>query len=437
MRFVLWNFLRFLAALALAASAGVPASQAPQVGMVRGTVADFDGSALPGSAVTLEGPGDVRTDVADDDGEYRFERVPAGRYSVRVDASGFCSESIANVDVMTAQVTTIDFSLWLRDSGWNEREGSENLQIVRRLADVVAHVRVERRFDARMWSFPDGQEIGVAYQSRVIDAHPTTPPTGGTLRFVQYPAGSLLVDGQRYCGTEPPLPDGSDYVVFLRDIEGSDAYAFLGPRFLIPVEDGRLVGEWLDDTELDGVHNGMEVAEFLEIVRGLPDEVGSLTDSNEARVAALRHVLQQETEQLAQAGLPRASERLTYCVATSPTAGAAGAVPTTFALFNDSFGRRSDPDPEFLARLASDAYDLFPASKCDGGTDIGGLMINETRTAVRGQIRVGPAYRAGDGRVEIPASVYRHMVSAASWILYLEKQAGVWRVVDQRFIWGA
>jgi hypothetical protein len=437
MRIALWNSPRLLTVLALAAPSGLAVSQAPQVGTVRGTVRAVDGSVLPGSAITLEGPDDTWADVTGNDGGYRFERVPAGSYSVRVDLSGFCSESIADVEVSHAQVTTVDFSLWLGGTGWNEREGSENLQIVRRLADIVAHVRVERRFDARMWSIGSQRKAGVAYRSRVIDAHPTTPPGQDTLRVVQYPAGSLVANGQRYCGSEPTLPDGSEYVVFLNAIEDSDAYAFLGPRFLIPVVDGRLIGEWLDDTELDAVHDGMEVAEFLEIVRRFPDEVGSLADSTEARVAALRHVLREETERLARAGLPRASERLTYCVAASPTVGAAGAVPTALALFNQSFGRRSDPDPEYLARLASETYDLFPASKCDGSTDTGSPMINETRIAVRGLIRVGPAFHAGDDRVEIPASVFRHMMSAASWILYLEKQAGVWRVVDQKFIWGA
>lgn len=439
MRFVFLNSIRSLAALVVVAAAAVTAAQAPQDGTIRGTVSDVGGAALPRTAVTLNGPDNVWTDLTGSDGGYSFERIPPGTYAVKAEASHFCSQTISNVAVSAAGTRTVDFALWLGDSGWLERDDPENLQIVHRLTDVVAHVRIERWSDARLWDLGNQQRVGVSYRAAVMNsAAKEISFDDDTIDFAQYPAGSLSVGGRRYCGTESMLPEGAEYVAFLRRIDGSTFYRFLGPQFLIPVVRGQLAAGWLDDTEISAVHDGIAVADFLEIVRGFPAEVGLVADSNEVRIAVFEHVLRSETDRLARAGLPQSSERLTYCLAASPTAGAAGAVPTDFVLFNESFGRRSDPNPEYFDRLASGEYDLVPASNCEersGG--VGVPMVSETHTGTRGLIRVGPAYHVGEDRAEVPASIHRHTMSAASWILYLEKQSGGWRVVDERFIWGA
>jgi len=61
----------------------------------------------------------------------------------------------------------------------------------------------------------------------------------------------------------------------------------------------------------------------------------------------------------------------------------------------------------------------------------------ETGRVARGRITVGPAYHSGGGNIELPVVIYRHLVSAAAHVLYLEQEQGEWRVVRERFIWGA
>lgn len=58
---------------------------------VVGKVTDTNGSAMPGAKVVIEnkGTGDVRTIQTDESGDYVFSLLPIGRYTIRVEISGF------------------------------------------------------------------------------------------------------------------------------------------------------------------------------------------------------------------------------------------------------------------------------------------------------------------------------------------------------------
>lgn len=60
-------------------------------GTLTGTVADSSGAVVPGASVTLtnQGSGDVRKTVTNGDGYFTIAAVPAGSYSVTVQAAGF------------------------------------------------------------------------------------------------------------------------------------------------------------------------------------------------------------------------------------------------------------------------------------------------------------------------------------------------------------
>ena len=62
------------------------------LGAISGVVMDQSGAALPGVTVTLSSPGVIggnQTTVSDGQGGYRFERLVAGRYTVKAELQGF------------------------------------------------------------------------------------------------------------------------------------------------------------------------------------------------------------------------------------------------------------------------------------------------------------------------------------------------------------
>jgi len=90
-----------------------PASAAPQ-GTLHGRVTDPLGAVVPGASVALLA-NNHETEHAQTtaEGVYEFSGLEAGRYSVRVQASGFGSETSASVFVPGEGTTQLDVMLRL------------------------------------------------------------------------------------------------------------------------------------------------------------------------------------------------------------------------------------------------------------------------------------------------------------------------------------
>ncbi|MFL6468188.1 MAG: ankyrin repeat domain-containing protein [Pyrinomonadaceae bacterium] len=58
-----------------------------------GTVVDQNGAAIPGAKVILGGAVDSRTVMANDEGKYKFDEVPAGNYILQTESPGFRTHS--------------------------------------------------------------------------------------------------------------------------------------------------------------------------------------------------------------------------------------------------------------------------------------------------------------------------------------------------------
>ena len=82
-------------------------------GSVTGQVTDPSGAAVPNAAVTLTNPtnGTTRTTKSNDQGEYTFDDVEIGTYSVGVTAPSFRKSAINNVVVNVATATRTDAHL--------------------------------------------------------------------------------------------------------------------------------------------------------------------------------------------------------------------------------------------------------------------------------------------------------------------------------------
>ncbi|MBM3293694.1 MAG: TonB-dependent receptor [Candidatus Aminicenantes bacterium] len=88
-------------------------AQTTQTGSIRGVVTDPDGSALPGTAVTVTGPALIGTEstVTNQDGAYRIPTVPPGTYEVVAAIPGFRTIRRENVQVRVGMIVTINFEM--------------------------------------------------------------------------------------------------------------------------------------------------------------------------------------------------------------------------------------------------------------------------------------------------------------------------------------
>src|SRR5262249_10905679 len=81
---------------------------------LQGTVVDKTQAVIGGKAevtVTNKETGASRTTKTNDAGEYRFELLPAGTYTVKVTASGFSSAEAKGVEILIGRTATQNFTL--------------------------------------------------------------------------------------------------------------------------------------------------------------------------------------------------------------------------------------------------------------------------------------------------------------------------------------
>jgi hypothetical protein len=84
---------------------------------VRGTVTDPSGAILPGAKVELANVanGQSATQLANEQGEYRFPQLVPGTYMITVSSSGFGTES-KRAELLVNQPATVNFSLSIQSS---------------------------------------------------------------------------------------------------------------------------------------------------------------------------------------------------------------------------------------------------------------------------------------------------------------------------------
>lgn len=78
-----------------------------------GTVLDPNGAVVPGATVTLinEESKQEQTIASNSDGEYKFQSIETGSYTLRVDANGFVRTDLTNIEVQGSGERRIDTTL--------------------------------------------------------------------------------------------------------------------------------------------------------------------------------------------------------------------------------------------------------------------------------------------------------------------------------------
>src|SRR4029077_5031389 len=86
-----------------------------QQGSITGTVIDDTKSVLPGVSVTAtdQEAGRQLAAVTNEKGDYRLANVPAGKYTIQAELSGFTTVVLRDVEILVGQNATISITLKL------------------------------------------------------------------------------------------------------------------------------------------------------------------------------------------------------------------------------------------------------------------------------------------------------------------------------------
>jgi len=105
--------MKRLAGWVLAAFVFLPVGAYAQEGSLTGTASDDTKAILPGVTVTATSleTGRSFTAVTNDRGEFRMPGVPAGRYKIQADLSGFASAVVPDLELLVGQNRTIPFTM--------------------------------------------------------------------------------------------------------------------------------------------------------------------------------------------------------------------------------------------------------------------------------------------------------------------------------------
>ncbi len=108
-----------------------PASAA-QTGSIEGRVTGPDGAAIPGATITIEGKNQIgkRTETTDDQGRYQFVQVVPGPYVVQIEANGFVTRQVTDVEVKLDRTTPIEVAMQVPEAGAQEITITENRQTI-------------------------------------------------------------------------------------------------------------------------------------------------------------------------------------------------------------------------------------------------------------------------------------------------------------------
>src|ERR1700719_2934560 len=96
-----------------------PVSSAQGDAAIQGAVSDSSGGAIPRVAIRIKNvdTGAVRNQVTDEAGRYNAAALPAGRYEVRAEKTGFRSEDKTGISLVLGQRETTDLVLQVGDVG--------------------------------------------------------------------------------------------------------------------------------------------------------------------------------------------------------------------------------------------------------------------------------------------------------------------------------
>src|SRR5438874_2548846 len=88
-------------------------AQATASASLSGTVLDKNQAVIKGATVTVtnKATGQTRTSTTNDNGEYKIDLLPAGRYDIKINASGFTDATSENVELLIGQSNSLNVTM--------------------------------------------------------------------------------------------------------------------------------------------------------------------------------------------------------------------------------------------------------------------------------------------------------------------------------------
>jgi hypothetical protein len=176
----------------------VPLAAQETTGAIEGVVRDSGGGVLPGVTVEATGPSGTVVAVTNERGEYRFPRLPSGRYTVKATLPSF-RDAQATVDLTVGSTQRAEFALQVATLTETVQVTAETPRIDLTTPQTATSISRERiEFVPRGRDFTDviGQAAGAANESQaggisidgasgsenrfIIDGIDTTSPQVGT-----------------------------------------------------------------------------------------------------------------------------------------------------------------------------------------------------------------------------------------------------------------
>src|SRR5260370_10630076 len=77
-----------------------------------GAVVDKNGAVIKGATVTAtnKATGQTRTATTNDNGEYKIDLLPAGRYDIKASGSGFADATSENLELLLGNTSNLPFT---------------------------------------------------------------------------------------------------------------------------------------------------------------------------------------------------------------------------------------------------------------------------------------------------------------------------------------
>ena len=147
---------------------GAPLVAQETTGAIEGVVRDSGGGVLPGVTVEATGPSGTVVSVTNERGEYRFPRLPSGRYTVKATLPSF-RDAQATVDLTVGSTQRAEFALQVASLTETVQVTAETPQIDLTSPQTATSISRERiEFVPRGRDFTDviGQAAGAANESQ-------------------------------------------------------------------------------------------------------------------------------------------------------------------------------------------------------------------------------------------------------------------------------